>query len=687
MLMTLLIAVSMTSAWCAPAPVDLVTTENSTAMAAAPEMTSLPPTPEPPKERYRDQRAKLVDTNGSMGMTPSGVVHLSNHDGHLVLVLNLTREMSFLDDLLTAIPEYEAHIDNPPLSKATHSRLLKYRRRIVSFFKATERKNQEITRPTRFLPLAAMGLGIVNFAQLLVLHGEMSNVNRAVSTTVHRVDQLTRAVSTNTETLSQIIQLDSKVIADLIKVENETRALRLSNSVLGLTAVAFQDVVELTIALITLSQHKLPFHLFDLEILTSLFDEYAATLAQSDLQPVDPSASQLLNNPTSFLVTGDAEEYTLMLCIPIPLEPIGSTSWTIYKPDPALLLINQTLWTFQSDHILLDNSQGRYIDTHRDFLDKCSPQSGPRGLICPLLPPTQSTTCLISLVQNISHPACQEELKLANPYERVVFQRLDGTFLSYTPTEYAAQVECPFVLREAYLYKLQRITLPEGCTLRAGSFIGFHLGDMTLGPVFNATIRYEYPDVMRMLNISDSPVITDLVDLQRTDRLLLEQAGQTMQQVKEMVNQPLREKISHFLPETTMALVGILLLACGVTLGYFAKRYCPRMSCSSCCLPCWPCSCSPCCRRQPSTATVATATTSTTNEQNEPPASSNSGNSQPQPVPRSNPGVSPGPMKLSQLADAFQIREVAEPKNATPPGSEDMGSIDECTAMLHKKAA
>ena len=368
------------------------------------------------------------NTNGSLQLYQNGQVHMTTSDGHIILSLDLTKEMTFLHDVSTALlPTYQSRIQNPALLSLMKKSVDDYLRQLTLYFDAI--KHQSINKVSRrYIPLASLGIGIANSIHLFLLHGEVNAQGHQLAATVHRVDQVTEQVEENSNMITDIITEDIKMVHALEDVEQNLRSNRLTDSLLAATQQALDDAISLTIGFISLSKNQVPLNLFDLSLLSQSFDLFREKVNQRGFQPIIDSVSQLFVAETSFLVSSN---WTLHLCIPIPLEPIHAVPFSVWFPEPSLIQMDNTVWEFSSDRILLEDQSGQQVDLPSSYLANCLKTRGPSGLICPHKSPSAEDTCLTGLRRKRPQPHCQSYLTLVTAEVRIFQRPSDNSFYSF----------------------------------------------------------------------------------------------------------------------------------------------------------------------------------------------------------------------------------------------------------------
>ena len=181
------------------------------------------------------------------------------------------------------------------LVQTLSNRLIRYDNQLKGFW-AMIRQQHDQRRQPWWLPLVSLGLGVVNFAHLAILHGKVDTLASAVSKITHRVDLLTNFMSRNAGLIQKLIVSDTEFLSLATTLARENIETRWTVNALMVAQTANQDIMEIIVALLAMTKHQLPMHLINLKRLTEEFEKFILKVKKENLTPIDSSPAQLLAN-------------------------------------------------------------------------------------------------------------------------------------------------------------------------------------------------------------------------------------------------------------------------------------------------------------------------------------------------------------------------------------------------------
>ena len=552
----------------------------------------------------------VTDYYGVVTMRHQEDVHEILETGHLVFEIDLTKELNFTqhieDKFLTHDVAYNGEVTDlfrthilkvaqNPLGQSlqiVYDTFFQEKAKIETLLEALRRtlpqhhpkhpnyqrdsvQPPKLTRQKRQLPFLSLGLGVMNTIHLAVLDGVVAGLGEDVQKTMMRVDNLAKISAATAESVVTLLDEQKKIIETATHTSQTVAATLLSVSMLSAMQQAIRHLQTVANGIQALLDFRLPLSYFDLDEVKATFDKYVTLVRPQNLEPINLSFLQLFQNHASFVLVEKEEEdgvrrLVVSVMVDIPLMALDTPMTSVYSMEPTIVPINGSYWSFHADGLLLTKPDGAMAEVGREYLTDCHDIMGPMGRMCVSAPTLdEETTCLAEIYSRSTNlTACHPFMKIMPPGTPHINQRKDGSFLTYSPSQRHAHVDCP---GEAYqsrhdstsLFGLQQIVIGPGCRLRVGDFHGFVLDEPDIKPVGSFVIGENATQLLAMLNVNYQVLLQDQDDLAilaQENAHVLDQAELTLAKVTALVNRPLHRAATQVLPFILMGISGILIL-------------------------------------------------------------------------------------------------------------------------------
>ena len=539
----------------------------------------------------------LTSTDGELMLHFKEELTFSVANGHIIFHIDLNQYAIFCDSVLAHL---NASLARLPANSSQHM-LIRYQLHrmeliknkvhgVVALVGRQASHPHAVPRPPhlrskrQFFGIAALslaslslGLGTRNALQVALLQEDARHLTDRLNGTIQRVNILATDVQHNAEILLNVTKKELELARGIRGAINEADRNRQVMNTKLLVDLANGHTSDLMESIQSLAVNRLPLSLFGSKDLEASWKRFVDKVQVQGLKPIDPTPSQLIEQPTSFLVTSRKQ---LRLLVSIPLEPVqGSGAYSVFEPDPALIRLNHSYWNFRPENLLLASNQGGHIvEVKKSFLqENCHTLSGPIGRICPLLPATNSRSCLANLFFNVSGTACQSEMEYWPSEDAHVFQRQDHSIVIYAPEPETVHINCE---KSHYIFEaksLQTLKLTPGCSAQIGShFTAYNLKN-ALTIVSKAKV-HDAAGLLQLMALRNSPDIEKIRTLIAGAQSDVIKARSSLKKLKHLVDHPLQTLSAHYSAHAIISIYAIIAVvaAAGVVV-CIIRCYCKRM--------------------------------------------------------------------------------------------------------------
>ena len=501
---------------------------------------------------------------GQMALHHDRTIHREVLRGHMVLNLNLTKEIEFAMKLKTRIVPlvhsfmernniHSQEIFDEIFSSEFHRNFQSLKDIIGAL-----RRASLTPRQARWVPLLSLGLGVANSIGLALLAGREAADHRLLQQTTHRIDALTNVVARNAEDISELFEEQTEIIRDMRHIEREVIGNRVRAVLKALIDMGSTQLDTIIAGINQIIKGQVPLQLFPVDRLSPEFDTFKAKVKQAHLHPILSNVMSLYELPAQFaILTSPTEGITLSLILEIPLAESAHHSWDVIRPETSLLQFGSELWLFAPTDILLVGhgpaKTTRFAVVPLTYLDQCYGTHGPEGEICPAFPSLpQPRGCLPALFQRHSgKDLCSSFLTHWNSDTPAQFQDLTHGITLYSPRERLARLQCPGQPPHLIqLHGLQRATLPLSCVFSINDFsaINAALPSMTLEyhTALNDTQSMLGMVTRDFTQLNQTMTLSDLDQLARENGMARSHGKLTLQRARQLEAHPISRHVSRY---------------------------------------------------------------------------------------------------------------------------------------------
>ena len=539
---------------------------------------------------------KLTPTDGELVLHFKEELTLSAANGHIIFHIELDQYATFCHNVLTqlnsSLTRLPSHTPQHMLVKYQMHRMELITTKVSGIVALIGRQASHpggvplpphLRSKRQFFGLAALslaslslGLGTRNALQVALLQDNVHHLTDRLDGTIQRVNILATDLQHNAEILLNVTRKELELAQSVgvaIKEADRNRQVMNTKLLVDLASGHTSDLME---AIQSLSSNRLPITLFGSQDLEVTWDSFVTKVLVQGLKPVDPTPSQLLEQPTSFLLTNERQ---LRLLVSIPLEPVqGSSLYSVYRPDHALIRLNHSYWHYRPETVLLASRDGHHVvEVQESFLqENCHNHRGPSGRVCPLLPSTNSRSCLASLYFNTTNPACQDDLEYWPGSTPHVFQRQDHSLVIYAPEPEVIQINCE---KSHYMFEarnLQTLELTPGCSAQIGHFHAYNLKNALT--VKSQARVHTAERLLNLLALTHSPDVEKIKALIAGAQSDVIKARSSLRKLKHLVDHPLQTLSANYSGHAILSLYAIVaLIASALVIFCVIRCLCKRM--------------------------------------------------------------------------------------------------------------
>ena len=469
-------------------------------------------------------------TRGTLALHQIATVSTYDTKGFIIVPLSLGHEVEFINQVRNSlIPGVKRLLDNP---STTSHRLSNYLYKVITNqFKVTADnleqtvgRLQEVHRPgkftnpgqtpereRRFLGIFSLGLGIANSAAIAALGAGQIADHQLLQKTTHKVEKTFQLAAHNSEDIEKLYSEQGTLIRQMVQVESEVHANRVSISLLAAVSSATDIARNILNGIDVILRGEIPMSLFPVEVLSRAFEDFQTLIRKSGFEVAgNPNAMSLYGSASHFGVVTTAEgETVLNMVLPVPITSQRNSKWEVLKGETTLIQDQdtqgkKTFWRFAPQNLLMVQSirdeEPRFAEVDSQYLATCIHN---REILCPRVPSvTEAQSCLPHLFLKLPSNTCQAELTHWPSEIESEFQLEQHQIMTYSPKIRSAQITCP---NDTYttigLQGLQITELGPSCVFRLGGFTVVNAAQPILQLPNKVRVSQE-KEILQLLNMT-----------------------------------------------------------------------------------------------------------------------------------------------------------------------------------------